>query len=244
MIADVRNRSGLEANPFRTDADITRYINESGYDFYGRVGVDNPHAMHLYKEDTISVVDGTSLYDVPADCYRVYAFRVTIDGYRIDIPSADWDDIDIETDDDGWGYFGNRPLHRMMGWRAGARVPQVKFIPTPTQSYTVTVHYIPQLIFVDTDIPGRIAELSAGATHAMESEWGFERYLVLDASIKVRRDQEEDVRDLLQEREELYDRINREMASRVVTKPPRIRDVFMDRDWNYGRYRYRRRHLW
>jgi hypothetical protein len=78
----------------------------------------------------------------------------------------------------------------------------------------------------------------------MESEWGFERYVVLDASIKVRRDQEEDVRDLLQEREELYDRINREMASRVVTKPPKVRDVFIDRDWYYGRSRHFRRYFW
>jgi hypothetical protein len=78
----------------------------------------------------------------------------------------------------------------------------------------------------------------------MESEWGFERYVVLDASIKVRRDQEEDVRDLLQEREELYDRIDREMASRVVTKPARVRDVFIDRDWHHGRYGRFRRYIW
>jgi hypothetical protein len=132
LILDVRNRSGLEANTFRTDADITRYINESAYDFYGRVGVDNPHAMHLYAEDTIAVVNGTSFYDVPADCYRPYAFRVTVDGYRIDMARADWDDIDIETEDEGWSRFGTQPMYRMMGWKINARVPQVKFIPTPT----------------------------------------------------------------------------------------------------------------
>jgi hypothetical protein len=132
----------------------------------------------------------------------------------------------------------------MMGWNNTSRVPQVKFIPTPTQSYTVTIHYIPQLIFYDTSGGTRIAELSNNATHVMESEWGFERYVVLDASIKVRRDQEEDVRDLLQEREELYDRINREMSSRVVTKPPRVRDIFIDRDWPYGRFRYLRGYFW
>jgi hypothetical protein len=156
--------------------------------------------MHLYKEDTIAVVNGTSLYDVPADCYRPYAFRVTIDGYRIDIGRADWDDIDIDTQNEGWSRFGSRPLHRMMGWNNTSRVPQVKFIPTPTQSYTVTIHYIPQLLFYDASGGTRIAELSDSANHVMESEWGFERYVVLDASIKVRRDQEEDVRDLLQER--------------------------------------------
>jgi hypothetical protein len=96
LIADVRNRSGLEANTFRSDADITRYLNESGYKLSGLIMAHFPNTLYLYKSGTISAVSGTAEYDLPSDCFQPYAFRVTIDGYRMDIPYADIDDFDKE----------------------------------------------------------------------------------------------------------------------------------------------------
>ncbi len=106
MVADVRNRSGLESSQFRTDADITRYLNESGYKLTGKIIAEHPDANYLYKSGTISTTSGTSAYDLPNDCFQPLAFRVTLDGVRINIAKGDIDDPTwtprLPTRDGGW----------------------------------------------------------------------------------------------------------------------------------------------
>ncbi len=244
LVADVRNRSGLEANTFRSDSDIARYLNEAGYKLTGLIISNFPDAMFLYKSGTISAVSGTSAYDLPGDCFQPYALRVTLDGRRIDIPRADIDDLDIEVSDAGWSQYGHRPAYRMMGYGTSASGLQVVFMPTPTASYTVTVHYIPALPFADKSAAGSfpgdgVEDMSSDADHAFMSQWGWESWLVIEASIMIKNDQEEDATTLKMERGEWWDIISNQIKSREGTSAPQVRDYYAAEYRKERDYRYR-----
>lgn len=244
MTADVRNRSGLENSTFRTDNDIMRYLNESGYKLTGLILANFPESNFLYKSNTISVTSGTTSYALPDDCFQPYLFRVTVDGERMDIPRADIEDLDMETSNAGWSRYSNRPHHRIMGYDnsgSGGEEQMVRFMPTPTASYTVTCHYIPQAPFVNfSGTATRLSDMSSGG-HQFMSEWGWEEWLVLDTSIKIKNDAEEDASVLLRERAEWWDIIANLVKNRTVTKPHRIRDVFTE-PGHYTRRRDRYRY--
>jgi len=227
LIADVRNRSGLEANTFRTDADILRYLEESAYKLYGMIQADHPDSYYLYASDTISVVSGTTIYVMPDYCFKPICFRVTVGGQRINIPRADIDEIDTEVSNAGWDLYGNYPRHRMLGYNTTSPGElQVMFVPTPTASYTVTVHFIPQKPFFYDDTADVRSDSLDAAKGAMTTEWNWEEWAVLDAAIKIKNDQEEDPRALQQERHELWQMITKQAESRVESEPARTRDAY------------------
>ena len=227
MISDARNRSGIEANQIRTDTDITRYLNESGYFLTGKILAEHPDATFLYKTGTISAVNGTSVYDLPNDCFQPYLFRVTVNGERVNIPRSDIDELDIETSNLGWDTTGVRPTHRLMGYAATFTGPQVKFMPTPTASYTVTVHYIPHLPFAINDSGfTRLEDMSDTAKHVFMSEWGWEEFIVLHTAIKLKHDQDEDAVFLERELGAWWDVISNQIKSRTTTEAPQVRDAY------------------
>ncbi len=242
MVADVRNRSGLESSQFRTDADITRYLNESGYKLTGKIIAEHPDANYLYKSGTISTTSGTSAYDLPNDCFQPLAFRVTLDGVRINIAKGDIDDLDTEVTNQGWGLDSfNRPTHMLMGFASTFTGVQVIFMPTPTATYTVTVHYIPQLPFANVSgTSTRLADMTSGTSnHNVMSEWGWEEWVVLDTSIKIKNDQEEDPRALMMERQEIWQMISSMVSNRTVTEAPKVRDAYGASYRENQDYRYR-----
>lgn len=229
LISDVRNRSDLGDSQFRTDDQITRYLNECNRQLTARLillyGQD-----WLHKTDTITTANGTVYYPLPEDCFIVKFFRVTIDGYRIDIPRANNDELDVETTSVGWSAgtsFAQNVRHRIQG-------PVVRFIPTPTGVYTVTVHYVPTAIawrtsegedpdyLNDTEID----DMSDDDTDYIASRWGFEEWVILKAAIKIKRDQEEDTTSLDMEIAELWADIQAIASHRVTGAPEKIRSSY------------------
>lgn len=228
LISDVRNRSDLGDSQFRTDAQITRYLNECNRQLTARLillyGQD-----WLHKTDTITTVNGTSLYDLPSDCFVVKFFRVTVDGYRVDIPRAVNDDIDTETTAIGWSAgtsLAKNIRHRVQGRK-------VRFYPTPTAVYTVTVHYVPTAIAwnmdggtPDPDADTEIDNLATDDEDYIEGRWGFEEWVILKAAIKIKRDQEEDTTSLDTEIAELWADIQAIASHRVTGAPEKIRSSY------------------
>ncbi len=224
LIADVRLRADDE--DFRTDAEIKRYLNQSIYKLYGKL-IAMADEDHLVKSDTISVTAGTSIYDLPSDCHPsgLKFFRVTLSSdRRMRIEKATTDEIDVETRNYGWDYYQCQPKFRMYGQK------QVRFIPEPQAAYTVTVEYVPQLTCFNTGGTA-IKELSAD-TDYFDGQFGWEEWIVLDSAIKIRNDQEEDVRALQLERAEAWDIIETQAASRVQSEPSKIRDVYGNYDYD------------
>ena len=225
LVSDVRLRSGLEDGQFRTDANIRRYLEESGFKMFGKIDAEFPGAYYLFAQDTMSAVNGTALYDLPADCFKPITFRVTVNGVRDKIPKALIDEMDRDVTSPGWGT--RWPQHRVMGFStANPAQTQVMFTPTPTASHTVTIWYIPQSPFILEDTPD-VRDDDLDITNGkISTEWNWEEYMVLDAAIKVKNDQEEDPRALMVERQELWDMIYKQVETRTVTEAPRIKDAF------------------
>ena len=239
LIADARNRSGLESCQFRTDSDIRRYLEESGFKMFGKIDAQYPGAYYLFASDTIAVSSGTALYDLPDGCFKPIAFRVTIDGVRESIPQANIDEIDKDVTSPGWA--SRWPRHRVMGFStASPDETQVMFTPTPTASHTVTCWYIPQKPFILTGSPDTRDDDLDATNGKITTEWNWEEYIVLDTAIKIKNDQEEDPRAIMMERQELWEMIELQVANRTVTEAPRVRDVYSDyiTDYYYPRRRY------
>jgi len=224
MTQDVRNRSGLGDSQFRTNLQIARYLNEANRQLTSRLialyGQDWRH-----KNDTISTKAGEALYDMPADCFVAKFFRVTLDGYRIDIPRAGNDDIDTEVSAEGWSAGSTDSTnvrHRMQG-------RQVRFTPTPIAVHTVTVHYVPTAVAWEEGYgsadDAEIDEMSAD-TDYIDSRFGWEEWVVIKAAIKVKTDQEEDITALKNELDELWQDIENTAGNRVTGSPEKIRSSY------------------
>ena len=95
LISDARLRSGLEDGQFRNDANIRRYLEESGFKMFGKINGDYPSAYYLFASSTISAVSGTALYDLPADCFKPITFRVTVNGVSLTVSALDADGFEI-----------------------------------------------------------------------------------------------------------------------------------------------------
>jgi hypothetical protein len=68
--------------------------------------------------------------------------------------------------------------------------------------------------------------MSDSTNHHYLSEWGFENWIVLDTSIKIKNDQEEDTQGLRIERNEEWNIISNLIKNRTVTEAPRVRDCY------------------
>lgn len=219
LIADVRLRSDLGASTFRTDAQIRRYLNEANRQLTMKLialyGQD-----YLHKTGTINTAASQASNDLPADCFQAKWFRVTLDGERINIPRASTEDMDVETDSQGWAAYGAQPKHRL-------QEEKVLWVPTPTAVHVVTIAYIHTAIAYNTGGTA-ITELSTG-TDEIDGRWGWEEWVVLRAAIKIKHDQDEDSSALRSEALELLKDIENVASDRDISNPIQIRD-------SYGEY--------
>lgn len=87
---------------------------------------------------------------------------------------------------------------------------------TPSANYTVTLWYAPVL-----------ADLSADGD-TIDTENGWEEYIILDAAIAMRLKEESDVADLMFERKAMEDRISGLAANRDAGSPERVVEVGED----------------
>lgn len=217
LISEVRDRSDLGDSTFRTDAQIRRYINEANRQLTAKLLAIHG-ADYLTTSDTIAVSAGTALYNLPTDCFKAKFFRVTINGVRRNIPRATTDDIDVDNDSVGWETYSSEPRHRVMG-------DQVRFIPTPQASYTVTVHYIHTATAFEGADDSQIEDLLDNADY-LQGYWNFEEWIILKAAIKVKHDQEEDSSQLYMELNEIWNDIQAIASDRTDSEPEKIRDAY------------------
>lgn len=221
LISEVRDRSDLGDSQFRTDAQIRRYINEKNRQLTSKL-LALKGSDYFTTTDTIAVLSGTALYNLPDDCFKPKFFRVTINGIRINIPRAVTDELDLENDTAGWSGLEVVPKHRIRG-------KQVLFVPTPRASYTVTCHYIHTAIAIEGADDSAIDELLDNADY-LNCYWGYEQWIVIAAAIMVKHDQEEDSSQLLLELAEIWNDISKVADDSTETEPEKIRDAYPSAD--------------
>jgi hypothetical protein len=217
LIADVRLRSDLGSGQFRTDANIRRYLNESH-----RRGTAKLIALFdqllLSKSGTINTAAATQTTALPADFFILHRFRVTLNNNnRVDIPRAEVGDLDIDQENRGWNVFNAYPKYRLEG-------TNVRWVPTPQAIHAVTIYYI------STDIAfanaGTAKEELTLTNDYINVYWLLDQWVVLDAAIKVKGDQEEDISTLVFERDEIWKDFDTIMDNRAAEHPPQVRDVY------------------
>lgn len=194
----IRQRSDNEhtGHAFVTDAELNQLINTSFNELYGLLVRAGLHRAE--STDTITA-DGSDSYALPADFYAVLGvFR--LDGnYRTMLPMHD---LRYRGNSD---VYGSATSYRVMG-------SAVTLLPKP-QTGTYELWYIP--------IPG---DLTAD-DDTVDGVLGWEEYLVIDCAIKVLQKEESDTRDLKEDRERIYRRIQDEAASVEATEGWRIANV-------------------
>lgn len=201
LISDTRRAADMEGSTFVSDAEITRYLNQSATELYDLL-VEKAQDFYV-TSGTVSVVAGTSSYALPAAFYKILSVEVPLGGENPYILSPfAWSDR-YKYSDEGWG---RGPVAYQV--RGG----NIHFVPEPEGSYTVTVWYIPAF-----------TDLSAGGD-TLDGVNGWEEYVTTDAAIKCLRKEESDVSLLMAQKELLRERVLK-MAHRDQGEPNRIIDV-------------------
>lgn len=230
LIADVRNRSDLGASLYRTDAQIRRYLNESHRRMTAKL-LRLFGSGYYEATTTVETTADQQWTTMPTDMFILRNLRVTLNSdQRIDIGRADSGEIDKDTGTNGWDTFLASPRHRILGGR-------FYWFPTPRAVHVVTVNYVTNETSFNTG-GNAILELTTG-TDYIDGYWGFEQWVVLDAAMKIKKDQDEDVKDLMTEQDGVWADFSAIADMRNEQHAPRVRDSYSESNFDgRGRRRY------
>lgn len=220
LIADVRDRADAEVSQHVTDAQITRYLNQSIAALYALI-------VEQDESDFVEQVD----IDVAAGAVASGIVTAPVDGTAINPYKLLAVDV-INSDGTSW------PVQRfMMGERANLdgeagtyaalsftryqwRGANTLYWSPPWQSaVTIRVTYVPS----PTDL--------ATGTDEYDGRAGWEEWVTLDSAIKVLAKEESDVTDMVRERALVEQRILKQIVARDRAQPKRVRDVVGGERW-------------
>ncbi len=84
LISDVRLRTNLETSTFVTDDEIREWLNQELAEVHMHL-VTAEGQPHFRTQYNISVVNGTALYSLPSDFYRLQRLVALVDGRYYDL---------------------------------------------------------------------------------------------------------------------------------------------------------------
>ena len=199
-----RRESGASA--FIDDTELTSLINGSLAGFYDLLVAARGHEYYQ-DEDTISVVSGTSRYNLPATFYELLSVTLewTSDDHEIVLPYEQVSERHLLNNHGTWGN-GNTKAYRL-------RAAQIEFLPEPTSAVTASLQFIP----VYTTL------VSGGDT--FDGVNGWERLIALDVAMRMRAIEELPNADLERLFKEDKERIEELAAQRTAETPPEVADV-------------------
>ena len=210
LITGVRRRADMEGSTFVSDAEIVDYIN---------VAMAEVHDILVTKFEDYYV--STQTYTLPADNPGT-------------LPATFYKALGVDFDVGGLTYrlkpysFQERAIYNSPGMVASmitntmyhVQGTQIKFIPEPTTSGTITLHYVPEPTY-----------FSSGSTSATvvsvapQVAKGYEEYVVIDAAIKCLQKEESDVQVLLVQKQQQLQRIEQAAGKRDAGESYSISDV-------------------
>ena len=205
MVDDVRRRGEFLA-PRPVHADVVSYLNEAYAEFYDVLVAADKNRFG--STDAVSVVAGTSAYDLPADFLTALSLSVS-DGSsasgRKAISFVEWQERDIYFD----GEVSKDKRHVRWTIYAG----QVHLFPTPDSSYTLYIQYAPVTADYATD------GSDDAETYELVSGMGRE-YVTLGALIRCGEQEEQDTKQWEARLARLGQKIQTQL--RVQRSEPRI----------------------
>lgn len=220
LIADVRDRADAENSQHVTDAQVTRYLNQSIAALYALI-VEQDEA-DFAEECTFTATAGaasTSMVTEPVEGTIVYPYKILAvdvidaDGFSWPVPRFMMGErAALDAEAGQWGvvtatryqWRGNKDLFWSPPWEAD-RTIRVTYIPSPT-------------------------DLSSGSD-TFDGRAGWEEWVTLDSAIKVLAKEESDVTDMVRERALVEQRILKQIVARDRAQPKRVRDVVGGDRW-------------
>ena len=210
LITRVRQRADMVWSAFVSDAEIVDYIN---------VAMAEIHDLLVDKYEDYYV--STTTYTLPG-------------GNPGTLPATFYKALGVDFDSGGVSYrlkrysFQERNMYNSPG-AVAARIAdtryaiqgnQIKFIPDPTTSGTVTLHYVPEAQrFSSGSTSATIVSLAPAIAN------GYEEYVVVDAAIKCLLKEESDVQPHMVYKEQLRKRLEAAAGNRDAGESYKISDV-------------------
>lgn len=215
--AEVRQRADIENDPHITDAEVNRFVNQSGAALHAMC-VDYDEGYFL-TSNTITTISGTDAYVLSntaevgfPNFYKLLHVEVQINGIWRVLDRWTFERRTLYLNATSWG-AQQVPLSYRLSFDNSTKLPRLTFSPIPDGAYTVTVYYVPA--FPDM----------TGDTDVFDGADGWEEWVVLDAAIKCLLKEESDTSALVYERDQVWKRIQAQMANRDLDHPSKVRDV-------------------
>jgi hypothetical protein len=219
LIADTRQRAGMESSQFVTDAEVTEYLNQSIAELYDLVLAARGEEYYS-ASGSFSTSPGIQTYSLPASFMQLLGVDVTLGGVTFTITP--------------YNFAARNAFNQWRAWTAMAWGPgqavyyrlqasNISFIPTPTGVYTVNLWYVP------------CATRLSGPGDTFDGFNGWEEYVVVDAAMKCLEKEESDVSQLAARKMSLTARIQGMAGNRDAGNPETVSDV-MGRTGNGGWY--------
>lgn len=188
-------------------AEVTRYINAAIKKLRDFLTINNVNYFQKSGPFTVSAATGDT-YGLPADFHKcVNVFWDAGVGRLLRMEECPPNEDEFTVAGVGWNYDYKVRYELLVG--------NIRFIPAPTGTYTVTLKYVPT--FVDLAADGDTVELYNG----------WEEWVTLDAASRMAGKEESDGTraSLRQERDECGQRILA-LAKRNSGEPRRVQDVY------------------
>lgn len=207
--SEIRDRGDLRSVR-HTDDMLTRNVNQSIAELYDLLVSVSPD--YFLSSDDISVSSGTANYALVSDFYKCVGVDVQ--------DSSNWHSLrrfnfaERNQMQQGGGVEKTGTRYRVMG-------SNLRLRPTPNWTGTVRLWYIPAPSVLSED------------TDTFDGVSGWEEYVIVDCILKAKVRDEEDIQEVMAQKQILVGRIQELAAERDVSEPDRIRDVESERNFEY-----------
>lgn len=212
LIAEVRQRADCEGDPHITDAEITRFINQSCAALHALlVDIDENEFLYWADLTTTPGADTLKLNTLPHQFYKLAHVHATVSGQVLELERWTFERYTLYQNASSWGVPQMPVSYRL--FTDGTGVPGLQFAPTPQSAYPIRVFYFTP--FVDL----------VNGSDTFDGRDGWEEWVVLDAAIKCLVKSQEPVRDVQTEREKVEARIRDQMRTPDLDRPSQVRDT-------------------
>jgi hypothetical protein len=215
LIADVRQRVNLETSTFCSDAEITEWLNQELAEVHMHL-VTAEGQPHFRTQLNIAVVNGTALYALPSDFYRLQRLIALVDGRFYDLePFMEGERAQL-LNSQIYSYVaraGGMPMYRI---QAG----NLEILPA-VRTYTAQLFYIQR------------SPRLAAPTDAVDGFDGYEIAAINGACAIASRKEESDPSMFLEQKMATLRLIDAMADKRDASHPERVTDVTgaLDSPW-------------
>lgn len=204
----VRQRADIEASQHITDTELNNYINGSISELYD-ILIQKFGDEYFLSSTTFNLVNGTDLYDLPADFYKLIGvdLQLTPTTDYVTVKRFDFQERNRYSASVLRGIYGAPQL------RYHVQGSKLRFQPTPTDTNGIKLWYVPTPISLSAD----------GDTFSGFNGW--EEYVIVDAAIKCMIKEETETAPSERRKAQLIERIESAAGKRDANFAPRITDT-------------------